>query len=239
MITVLVVDDEAELRGDLIALIKEHEAFTIIGECENAYQAMTIINNEHPDVVFLDIKMPEITGIEMLGMLDRNNMPRIVFVTAYEEYAVEAFRLNALDYLLKPINKEDLAVTLTRLRENCQPQPAITQVFSTLPEFIVCYHNNTEYRIRVDDIIYASTQGTFGVVQIVVEHSEYNYHTPMTLTRLSEISPLKRCHGQHVINTKKILRMAKKPNNTSGIIHTISGQTVDIGRNFMKDFFKK
>lgn len=237
MITVLVVDDEAELRGDLISLIKEHEAFSVIGECENAYQAMTVINNEHPDVVFLDIKMPEITGIEMLGMLDRGNMPRIVFVTAYEEYAVEAFRLNALDYLLKPINKEDLAVTLTRLIENCQPQPAVTQVFSTTPEFIACNRNRTDYMIRVDDIVYASTKDSFGVVQIVAEHAEYIYHASMTLTRLSQINPLKRCHGQHVINTKKILRIEKKPNKTSGIIYTTSGHTVDIGKSYKDDFF--
>jgi two-component system LytT family response regulator len=164
-------------------------------------------------------------------------MPRIVFVTAYDEYAVEAFRLNALDFLHKPINKEHLADTLTRLVENCQPQPAATQVFSTKPEFIACNHSKTDNMIRIDDIVYASTKDAFGMVQIVAEHAEYKYHTSMTLTRLSEISPLKRCHGQHVINTKNILRMEKKPNNKSGIIHTTSGHTVDIGKNFMKDFF--
>lgn len=237
MITVLVVDDEAELRGDLIALIKEHEAFSIIGECENAYQAMRMINNEHPDVVFLDIKMPEITGIEMLGMLDRNNMPRIVFVTAFEEYAVEAFRLNALDYLLKPISKENLADTLTRLVDNCQPQPAVTNVSPHHPEFIPCSYNKIDYMIRTNDVVYASTKDAFGMIQIVVEQIEYKYHTSMTLTRLSEINPLKRCHGQHVINTNKILRLEKKPNKASGIIYTTSGHTVDIGKNFMKDFF--
>lgn len=237
MITVLVVDDEAEPRGDLRTLIEKHPEFKIIGECENAYQAMKIINNDHPDVVFLDIKMPEISGIEMLGLLHRNNLPRIVFVTAYDEYAVEAFRLNALDYLLKPINNEQLSTTLSRLVENCQPQSAVTQVFSSKPEFIACNHAKTDYMIRIDDIIYATTKDSFGVVHIVAEHAEHKYNASMTLDRLSQISPLKRCHGQNVINTNKIQRIEKKPNRTSGIIYTHSGHTVDIGKTFMKDFF--
>lgn len=237
MISVIVVDDEAAPRQELTSLIQEHDEFTIIGECKNAFEAMKVINNEHPDVVFLDIKMPEITGIEMLSLLDKNNLPRIVFVTAFGEYAVEAFRQNAVDYLLKPINKEDLAETLSRLIDNCQPQSVVPEKIISETEFIAVKFGKTDSKIRISDVIYASTKDSHGVVKVIVENREQQYSYLQTLDTLSQISTMKRCHGQNVINTDKIQRLEKKPNKNAGIIHTTSGHEIDIGKMFVKKFF--
>jgi len=103
MISTLIIDDEPHARDDLEKKIRTDPAFNVIGKCANAFEAIREINSKCPDVLFLDIKMPKISGIEMLSMLDKNDMPRIVFVTAYSEHAIEAFEQNAIDFLLKEI----------------------------------------------------------------------------------------------------------------------------------------
>ena len=236
MITAIVVDDEAGPRQELRSLIEKNKAFKIIGECSNAFEAMKMINNDHPDVVFLDIRMPELTGIEMLSLLDRENMPRIVFVTAYDEYAVEAFRQNALDYLLKPINEEHLTTSLSKLIDNCEPQPAVVEVFSNEPEFIAVDFGKTDYRIRIEDIIYASTKDAYGVV-IIAENAEHKYNSRDTLDKLSRMGSLKRCHGQYVVNMQKIQRLEKIAHKNAGLIYMTTGLIVPIGKSFMRDFF--
>lgn len=236
MITAIVVDDEAPQREELSALVEEHQEFEVIGECKNALEAIKMINNQHPDVVFLDIRMPEITGIEMLSLLDKNNMPRIVFVTAYDEYAVEAFEHNAIDYLQKPINENRLAEALSRLLENCQPQPAVIDTFLSDPVFIDVNYAKIDYKIRVDDFIYATTKDASGV-DVIAENVNHNYHSRDTLDKLSELSGLRRCHGQYVINIHKIQRLENITNKNAGIIYTTTGHTIPIGRSYMKDFF--
>ncbi len=136
MISTLIVDDEPHARDDLEEKITTDPEFNIVGKCTNAFEAIKEINNKRPDVVFLDIIMPKISGIEMLSMLDKNDMPRIVFVTAYGEYAIEAFEKNAIDFLLKPVKTDRLNITLNRLKENYQAQPDIVETLSTEMQFI-------------------------------------------------------------------------------------------------------
>ena len=129
MMTALIVDDEPFARRELRRTLEPAKDIQILGECGNAIDALTRIHVDKPDVVFLDIQMPQITGIEMLGMLDPQTMPQIVFLTAYDEYAVRAFEKNAFDYLLKPVTADRLALTLERLRNSF-----FRQDFSVLPE---------------------------------------------------------------------------------------------------------
>lgn len=115
MLTVLVIDDELFAREELIELLEETGQINVIGQASNAIEGLKKINQLKPDVVFLDIQMPQITGIELLGMLDPETMPNVVFVTAYEQYAIQAFEDNAFDYLLKPVDTERLKKTIQRL----------------------------------------------------------------------------------------------------------------------------
>ena len=115
MLSALVNDDELLSREELTVLLEETGDVDVIGHASNAIEGLKKINQLKPDVVFLDIQMPQVTGIELLGMLDPDTMPNVVFVTAYDQYALQAFEENAFDYLLKPVDPERLKKTLQRL----------------------------------------------------------------------------------------------------------------------------
>src|SRR5690606_17656666 len=102
----LIVDDERLARKELMKLLEAHPMIEVVGEAMNAEEAYTMINELNPDLLFLDIQMPGKTGFQLLEMLDA--VPLVVFTTAYDEFALKAFEVNALDYLLKPIQQERL-----------------------------------------------------------------------------------------------------------------------------------
>ncbi|MDG0973563.1 MAG: response regulator [Crocinitomicaceae bacterium] len=113
---VIIVDDERLARNELRSLISEFPEIEIIDEATNAQEALTKISEQQPDVVFMDIHMPHTNGIEALKQLkELDEIPKVVFVTAYDEHAIEAFRLNALDYLLKPVDPTRLNETISKL----------------------------------------------------------------------------------------------------------------------------
>ena len=109
----IIVDDERLARQELKTMLAEHKDIEIIAECANANEAREKINSLKPDVVFLDIQMPGKNGLELAQEL--NPLPEIIFITAHDEYALRAFEVNALDYLLKPVQPERLAETLKKL----------------------------------------------------------------------------------------------------------------------------
>ena len=111
----LIVDDERLARKELMKLLEEHPSIEVIGEAVNADEAFQMVNSLNPDLLFLDIQMPGRSGFELLEMLDA--APLVVFTTAYDEFALKAFEVNALDYLLKPIHPERLSETVAKLAE--------------------------------------------------------------------------------------------------------------------------
>jgi two-component system LytT family response regulator len=115
-ITTLLVDDEEVAIHRLKTALQRYPQVKIIGEARDGPSAVAFINNRRPDLVFLDIRIPEFNGFEVLNHLEYT--PLIVFVTAYEEYAIKAFEKNSLDYLLKPVEDERLALTIQRIIQN-------------------------------------------------------------------------------------------------------------------------
>lgn len=111
----LIVDDERLARKELMKLLEEHPMIEVVGEAANSDEAFQMINDLNPDLLFLDIQMPGKTGFELLEMLDA--APLVVFTTAYDEFALKAFEVNALDYVLKPIQPERLSETIHKLTE--------------------------------------------------------------------------------------------------------------------------
>jgi two-component system, LytTR family, response regulator len=114
----LVVDDERLARKELINLLSNHDNIEVVGEALNVEDAKEKIEQLQPDVIFLDIQMPEKTGFDLLEELD--HVPLVVFITAYDEFAIQAFQVNALDYLLKPIEPARLAETLGKLERKME-----------------------------------------------------------------------------------------------------------------------
>src|SRR5687767_7505298 len=115
-ITVLIIDDERSAREEIKRALKDYPDFTVLGEAENADDARQLIENRQPDLIFLDIQMPEKSGFDLLESLD--NAPAVIFTTAYNQYATQAFEVNALDYLLKPIRQERFAKAIEKIRNS-------------------------------------------------------------------------------------------------------------------------
>lgn len=111
-IKVLIVDDEMHAREILVEYLAEYPQFAIAGECANGYEAVKAVSEKRPDLLFLDIQMPKLDGFEVLELLDVK--PKVVFVTAYDEYAVRAFEVHAIDYLVKPFTAERFATVVAR-----------------------------------------------------------------------------------------------------------------------------
>ncbi len=116
-LTVIIADDERAARARLRRLLSDEPGINIVSECDNGKDAVRAILEKSPDLVFLDIQMPELTGFEVLEGLPDDAMPMFVFVTAYSDYALTAFAVDALDYLLKPFDAERLRVSVRRARE--------------------------------------------------------------------------------------------------------------------------
>ncbi len=114
----IIIEDEELARNLLRSYLKDHPDIEIIGECENGFDGVKAINDKKPDLVFLDIQMPKITGFEMIELLDFK--PQIIFTTAYDQYALKAFELNAIDYLLKPFSKERLLNAVEKVKHRIQ-----------------------------------------------------------------------------------------------------------------------
>jgi two-component system LytT family response regulator len=111
-IRTIIIEDEAPAREILKHYLKDHDAVEIVAECSDGFAGLKSISEYKPDLVFLDIQMPKLTGFEMLEVIDE--MPEIIFTTAYDQYAIRAFELNAVDYLLKPFPRERLAEALKK-----------------------------------------------------------------------------------------------------------------------------
>lgn len=116
-LSVLVVDDEPLARRAIVRLLAEDPEIELLGECGDGVSAVNAIREHSPDLVFLDIQMPAITGLDVVATIGAERMPATVFVTAYEQYAVKAFEANAVDYLVKPFSRERFAATLQRARK--------------------------------------------------------------------------------------------------------------------------
>ncbi|GIU82796.1 MAG: response regulator [Acidobacteria bacterium] len=117
---VVIADDERPARNFLKNLLAEFDDVEIVGEAENGAEAVELIKQTKPDLALLDLQMPELSGLDVVRSLRKNQLPLVAFVTAYDEYAVQAFEINAVDYLLKPVEKTRLMETLQRAHERLE-----------------------------------------------------------------------------------------------------------------------
>lgn len=123
MMRILIAEDEKPARDKLARLVQEHGDIALVAQCADGFEAARAIETQEPDAALLDIQMPGMSGLEVAAQLDPENAPLIVFVTAFDEHAVRAFELNAIDYLLKPYDKERLNQTIARVRERLHLKP--------------------------------------------------------------------------------------------------------------------
>ena len=139
---VIVADDERPARSFLVALLRSFEDVAVIGEATSGKEAVAMIEKEKPDLAFLDWQMPELDGMGVVRQLRKQSLPLIAFVTAYDEYAVRAFEVNAVDYLLKPVDKSRLRETLNRAQDRMEHAEIVAEQASRVGQALDTYESS-------------------------------------------------------------------------------------------------
>jgi len=207
MIRTIIIDDEPLARSLLRELLEEEKKIDIIAECNDGFEGLKAIQELQPDLVFLDIQMPKITGFEMLELLD--NPPRIIFVTAFDEFALKAFEVNAIDYLLKPISSERLQQALKRISDfNREPEPKKSAGAQAIlyPEHlqrIVVKNNGNIKIIPLEEVYYLESADDY--VKIHTKDKYYLKHQTMNNYE-QQLPPAQfvRIHRSYIINIQHI-----------------------------------
>jgi DNA-binding LytR/AlgR family response regulator len=198
VIRALVVDDEAPARGELRYLLSAHPEVEVVGEAASAGEAMALAESVRYDVVFLDVEMPGLTGMEAARLiLDRNERPAVVFVTAHERYAVDAFAVEAFDYLVKPVEPERLARIVDRLKQASRRQGTAVEKIGVVSA------GGAKTLLDYDAIYWIAADGDYSRVHTF----DRSYLATSPLRELEELLPsnrFTRIHRSHLVNLTKV-----------------------------------
>jgi two-component system LytT family response regulator len=226
-VNALLVDDERLARQELRRLLASHPDVTIVGEAVNAEEAVTRLTDASIDVVFLDIQMPGATGFEVLERADR--LPLVVFTTAFDEYAVRAFEVNAFDYLLKPIRAERLAAALEKTRKTLMTRVGSPTARQRSPTDRVFVRDGDRcWIVQLSEIMLFEIEGNYTRVY-------FGSHHPLIRTSLqaleARLSPgvFFRASRRHIINLKCVEGVDADADDTY-TVRLRNGMTVPVSR---------
>ena len=207
----LIVDDESPARERLKRLLADIEGVELIGEAESGVQAVEMIEQERPDLMLLDIQMPELDGFEVIEALA--DPPPVIFVTAYDEYAIRAFEVNALDYLLKPFSRERLAKAIRRAQQTLAEERDFAARLGPLLESLadqgqylarLAVHDRDRIRVlEVGEVDWIGIEGE----QVMVHVGDQAYPVRRTLTELeARLDPARffRAHRAAIVNLDRV-----------------------------------
>jgi two-component system, LytTR family, response regulator len=214
VIRTLIVDDERLARERLRSLLTHESDVEVIGECSSGTEALRQIDRRDPDLVFLDIQMPEVDGFDVVAQIGTENCPAIVFVTAFDAFALRAFETGAIDYLLKPVGEERLRATLQRAKERAR-RPVGERFEATVPALVDAvgrggWRDRLSVRIgnrfqiiRVDDLLWI--EGANNYVRLWTKKGSYLYRATMTEIA-NELDPAKflRVHRSRIVNVEAV-----------------------------------
>jgi len=210
-IRIVIIDDEAPGRELIKHYLKEIDSIEVIAECADGFSGLKTISLMKPDLVFLDIQMPRLTGIELVEVLTEK--PEIIFTTAYDQYALRAFELNAVDYLMKPFEKrrflEAVKKAIGKIRSTTGEKEPASHLLSKMPENsspvnrIVVRKGNAINIIPVDQIKYVESQNDY----VMIYHSEGKALKQQTMKFYEENLPktdFVRIHRTYIVNVAEI-----------------------------------
>jgi two-component system LytT family response regulator len=210
----IIIEDEQLARQRLKRLLKNYTEIDIIGEAENGQAGLELINSLQPDLVFLDIEMPVLNGFEMLAKL-QEHQPKVVFTTAYDQYAIKAFEEGSIDYLLKPIELERLNKTILKLKQTnlSKPPMAIEDLLAKIKgktnvKTLTVKLGDRILLIKLEDIIHAQAEDKY----VFLHTADGKKHlTDYTLSNLEEKLPedFLRIHRSDIINTNHIAEIRR------------------------------
>lgn len=227
----IIIDDERLARAELKKLLQEFPEIEVIDEAANADEGITKIENLHPDLIFLDIQMPGKSGFDMLSLLER--APQVIFTTAYDEFALKAFEVNALDYLLKPIEPKRLAdavqkLHLTESKENTPTTENINTSILTDNDQVFVKDGERCWFVKLNDIRLFESVGNYARVF-------FGINKPLILKSLNALEErldektFFRANRKHIVN----LRMVDKiePYFNGGLLLELKGgEKIEVSR---------
>ena len=227
----IIVDDEPLAQDILETYIQKIPDLNLVQKCNNAVEALQLLKEQTFDLIFLDIQMPEITGLEFLKSLDKP--PAVIFTTAYSEYAIDGFNLDAVDYLLKPISFDRFLKAVNKAIANAAPNNTITTSSGTDAEgYVFVKTDKKMVKVRYRDIIYV--EGLKDYVMIYTPDSRLV--TLMTMKSLDEQLPsnyFKRIHKSYIISIDKIKAVVGNSVELEN-----ASKLIPIGNMYKDDFFK-
>jgi two-component system, LytTR family, response regulator len=215
---VVLVDDEQLARDELGYLLGQLGGVTVVGQAGNGLEALTTVERLQPDVLFLDVQMPGLTGFEVARRMLANQAPsQIIFVTAYDQHAIEAFEVNAVDYLLKPVDQARLEVAVARARRRIGADRPVETAAADLEKIVQLVAERQSRRerlaikvgerfllVQAEEIIYASLADE-GITVVTGQHTgTSNYRTLDDLQERLDASVFWRVHRSHLVNINKI-----------------------------------
>lgn len=214
MITCLAIDDEPLALAQLATYISRVPYLELVGRCRDAQEAAELLRQKSIDLMFVDINMPGLNGMDFVRSLD--NPPAVIFTTAYSEYAVDGYKVNAVDYLLKPYSQKDLEAAADKARRRIgqeqEEQGFVPTTGNAIPQDGVLFVKN-DYRIsriRIDDIRYVESMGEY--VRIFVEGQDRAIMPLLAMKRIEEVLPadrFMRVHRSFIVNLSKIEEISR------------------------------
>ncbi|MFV0590196.1 MAG: LytR/AlgR family response regulator transcription factor [Draconibacterium sp.] len=222
----LIVDDEPLARDLMRSHIEKLENFEIVAECEDAMKALRELHNHNIDLMFMDIEMPQITGIELLKTL--KNSPKVIITTAYREYAIDGFDLDVVDFLLKPITFERFLKSINKFyqinQENIQSAKPVQEEQAVNDAFIYVKENKKVVKVLLSEILYV--EGLSEYVQIYTDNRKII--TKCSMNHMAEKLPdasFMRIHKSYIVSLSRIEAF------TSNSID-VPGKELPIGRSY-------
>ena len=228
MLKVILIDDERLARSELKRMLQEFPDIEVIGEAANASEGIEKIESLSPDLIFLDIQMPGKTGFDML--LDLEKAPHVIFVTAYDEYAIKAFDVNALDYLMKPVEPKRLADALLKVRQKDEEELLSYNNRGILHENDQVFVKDGErcWFVKLSDVRLFESVGNYAKVF-------FGTNKPLILKSLNALEErlddkvFFRANRKHIINLRMIEKI--EPYFNGGLLlDLIGGEKIEVSR---------
>ncbi len=249
MIRAIIVDDEFLARERVSKLLEPHDEIKVIGEAKNGSQAVELIEMKEPDLIFLDVQMPDFDGFQVVKRMKTKMQPYIVFTTAYDSYAIQAFDIHALDYLLKPIDEDRFNASIEKVLSHFQAQKTASfnkKLMRMIKDFdrpknefldhVVIADKGWEHNVNFDEVLYFEANGNY--LNLKTTTKTYLYRS--TMNAISErINPEEfiRIHRSIIVNRRYIRKCTYMSNNEYEF-KMKDGTSLQSGRSFKKEIMQ-
>lgn len=249
MIRAIIVDDEFLARQRVMKLLESHDDIKVVAEAKNGKLAVDAIDMKEPDLVFLDVQMPDFDGFEVIKRMKPKNQPYIVFTTAYDSYAIQAFDIHALDYLLKPIDEDRFNESIKKILGHFQARKSSSfnkKLVKMLKDFeqpqgkfinqISISDRGWEHEIDLDDVLYIEANGNY--VNLQTPDKTHLYRTTMNAFS-AELNPedFLRIHRSIIVNRRYIKKCTYLSNNEYEFTMK-DGKALQSGRSYRQEIMQ-